>query len=176
MLFCRIALAYMKAETRSGEPSFSKSIVLLSSIAGITEAPGLFAYSTAKHGVIGLMRALRPFAPEKYGVRVNAICPWATDTQLLAGVKDRWMEAKLPINTPEDVARIILQCATDSGLNGRSIFVTGGRGFDTEEGVDRTQPQWMGEQNSIDFNRGQEVLGMVRTDFTGRNPRPTDHF
>ncbi len=110
--FARIALAYLphspatsssnsnnnsnngsNTGTSEGEghkERFTPSITLVSSIAGITEAPGLFAYSAAKHGVIGLMRALRPWAPVKYGVRANAICPWATDTQLLAGVKERW--------------------------------------------------------------------------------------
>lgn len=140
---------------------FSKSICLVSSIAGITEAPGLFAYSPAKHGVIGLMRALRPWAPVKYGVRANAICPWATDTQLLKGVKDMWVKEKLPMNTPLDVARIIVQCSADQSLNGTAMFVSGGRFFDTEEGVDRTLPQWLGEQNAREFLKGQEVLGLV---------------
>lgn len=152
----------MKASHPAGKEGtdFSKSIVLVSSIAGITEAPGLFAYSTAKHGVIGLMRALRPWAPLKYGVRVNALCPWATDTQLL-GVKEKWVKEKMPLNTPTDVGKIILQCSADRGLNGKAVFITGGRFFDTEEGVDRTLPQWMGEQNAKDFLKGQELLGLV---------------
>lgn len=133
----------------------------MSSIAGITEAPGLFAYSSAKHGVVGLLRALRGWAPVRYGVRANAICPWATDTQLFSGVKKRWLEEKLPLNQPDDVARFVLQCAAESSLNGRAVFVSGGRGFDTEEGYDRTLPQWMGEENAKDFLRGQQVLGLV---------------
>lgn len=163
VMFCRIALAYMKSDKpdAASEVGFSKSIVLVSSIAGITEAPGLFAYSPAKHGVIGLMRALRPWAPIKYGLRANAICPWATDTQLLGGVKERWVKEKMPTNTPDDVARFILQCCADKDLNGTAVFVSGGRGFDTEEGINRTLPQWMGEQNSVEFLRGQDILGLV---------------
>jgi hypothetical protein len=155
----------MKASHPSSEVTdFSKSIVLVSSIAGITEAPGLFAYSPAKHGVIGLMRALRPWAPLRYGVRVNALCPWATDTQLL-GVKEKWVREKMPLNTPTDVGKIILQCSSDRGLNGKAVFITGGRFFDTEEGVDRTLPQWMGEQNAKEFLRGQELLGLVSSSY-----------
>jgi NAD(P)-dependent dehydrogenase (short-subunit alcohol dehydrogenase family) len=163
LYFSRIALAHMKASSNTVDDGdkFSKSIILVSSIAGITEAPGLFAYSSAKHGVIGLMRALRPWAPSKYDVRANAICPWATDTQLLKGVRDVWIKEKMPMNSPEDVARIIIQCAADSSLNGKAVFVTGGRAFDTEEGVERTLPQWMGEQNAIEFQRGQKILGLV---------------
>ncbi|KAB5530392.1 hypothetical protein GE09DRAFT_391026 [Coniochaeta sp. 2T2.1] len=165
LLFSRMALAYMKQDKTATngsttDNSFSKSIVLISSIAGITEAPGLFAYSAAKHGVIGIMRALRRFAPAKYGVRANAICPWATDTQLLAGVAPKWRREKMPINTPRDVALLVLQCAADGQLNGKAVFVAGGRGFDTEEGIDRCLPQWMGEENAEVFLRGQELLGL----------------
>ncbi|KAI0471707.1 hypothetical protein GGR56DRAFT_86779 [Xylariaceae sp. FL0804] len=159
--FSRIALAYMGAGAQgaAADDDFPKSITLVSSIAGITESPGLFAYGAAKHGVIGLMRALRPWAPARYGVRANAICPWATDTQML-GVKDAWVRERLPINAPADVARMIVQCAADGALNGRAVFVAGGRGYDTEAGVDRLLPQWMGERNARDFLRGQEVLGL----------------
>ncbi|KAK4184372.1 hypothetical protein QBC35DRAFT_441555 [Podospora australis] len=156
--FSRIALAYLKGD--GTDKNFSKSIVLTSSIAGITEAPGLFAYSSAKHGVIGTMRALRRFAPAKYGVRANAICPWATDTQLLSGVKESWEKQSMPMNTPVDVAKMILQCAADGELNGKAVFVAGGRGFDTEEGIDRMLPQWMGEENANVFLKGQAILGL----------------
>lgn len=161
--FTRIALAYMAAsKTPPGDGVFSKSLCLVSSIAGITEAPGLFAYSPSKHGVIGLMRALRPWAPVRYGVRANAICPWATDTQLFApGLRDAWHKENLPMNQPHDVAKIIVQCTADQALNGAAVFVTGGKYFDTEEGIDRTLPQWMGEKNAKEWLKGQDLLGLV---------------
>ncbi len=65
------------------------------------------------------------------------------------------------MNSPADVARFIVQSIADETLNGRAIFVAGGRGFDTEEGVDRTRPQWMGEENNSDFVKGQAILGLV---------------
>ena len=166
LLFSRMALAYLSSSSstssssESKSSSFSKSIVLTSSIAGITEAPGLFAYSSAKHGVVGTMRALRRFGPEKYGVRANVICPWATDTQILAGVKAAWEKQRMPMNTPEDVAKMILQCAADEKVNGRAVFVAGGRGYDTEEGIDRTLPEWLGKENAQVFLKGQEILGL----------------
>lgn len=159
--FCRIALAYLSAsKPEEDKAPLSRSIVLLSSVAGIAEASGLFAYSTSKHGVIGLMRALRRWAPSKYGVRVNALCPWATDTRLL-NVKDAWVEEKMPLNTVQDVGRIILQCSADHTLNGKAVYVAGGRFFDTEEGIDRTLPQWMGEENAREWLKGQKILGLV---------------
>lgn len=47
----------------------------------------------------------------------------------------------------------------DPGLNGGALFVEGGRAWEVEQGIDRTQPQWMGEELSKEFLRGQEVLG-----------------
>ncbi|KAK3320000.1 hypothetical protein B0T19DRAFT_276736 [Cercophora scortea] len=159
--FTRLALAFMKPPTTSSPSSpFSKSITLVSSIAGISPAPGLFSYSAAKHGIIGLTRALAPWAPVKYSVRANAICPWATDTQLLAGVKPRWTAEKMPLNTPADVARYIVQCTADDGLNGKAVLVAGGRGFDTEEGIEKSLGVWMGEENAVAFQKGQEILGL----------------
>ncbi|PSR99262.1 hypothetical protein BD289DRAFT_458642 [Coniella lustricola] len=133
-------------------------LCLVSSIAGITEAPGLFSYSASKHGIIGLMRALRPFTPSRFGsVRVNAVCPWATDTQLLGGVKTAWEREGMPLNTPLDVAKVVVQ---DESLTGTAIFVTGGRYFDTEEGLARTMPLWMGQHNAREFIKGQQILGL----------------
>ncbi|KEF51188.1 uncharacterized protein A1O9_12802 [Exophiala aquamarina CBS 119918] len=167
LYFARIAIAYLKenhdiAATRSDPKSISspKCITLVSSVAGFTEAPGLFAYSSAKHGVMGLMRALRPYVAPLYGLRTNAICPWATDTQLLSGVVNTWTENKMPLNTPADVARYIIQVTAEPATHGKALFITGGNAVDIEEGLAKTQPQWLGEKNSRDFTLGQEILGL----------------
>lgn len=47
----------------------------------------------------------------------------------------------------------------DTSLNGEALYVEGGRTWALEEGIDRTQPQWMGEKQSREFNIGQKVLG-----------------
>jgi NAD(P)-dependent dehydrogenase (short-subunit alcohol dehydrogenase family) len=142
-------------------PPFTRSITLVSSIAGITPAPGLPSYSASKHGVIGLARSLAAWAPIKYnGVRTNVICPWATDTQLLAGFTDVWRAERLPMNAPLDVARMILQCAVDGRINGAAVFVGGGRGWDVEEGLTKTRKVWLGDLWE-EWERGQIVLGTV---------------
>lgn len=81
MYFARLALAHLKEKqefdpqtTTATSITSSKCITLVSSVAGFKESPGLFAYSAAKHGVMGLMRSLRPYTAPLYGVRVNAIC------------------------------------------------------------------------------------------------------
>lgn len=67
----------------------------------------------------------------------------------------------MPLNTVQDVGRIILQCSADHTLNGKAVYVAGGRFFDTEEGIDRTLPQWMGEENAREWLKGQKILGLV---------------
>jgi SDR family mycofactocin-dependent oxidoreductase len=59
----------------------SGSIVLTSSVNGVEANPGSAHYTAAKHGVLGLMKAVTiELAP--YGVRVNAIMPGFVDSPM----------------------------------------------------------------------------------------------
>ncbi len=58
------------------------SLVLISSTAGIKGFPGLAHYTAAKHGVVGLMKALAAeLGPSR--IRVNTIHPSAVDTKMI---------------------------------------------------------------------------------------------
>jgi 3-hydroxybutyrate dehydrogenase len=57
-------------------------IVNIASTAGLTGYPYVAAYCAAKHGVIGLTRALALETARK-GVTVNAVCPGYTETDLV---------------------------------------------------------------------------------------------
>ena len=60
----------------------SGSMVVISSVDGL-EPGGVYAhYTSAKHGVLGLMKAVA-FELAPHGVRCNAICPGAVDTPML---------------------------------------------------------------------------------------------
>lgn len=112
LYFSRIASVYLRQPALDGKASTDvadKSLILVSSIAGITEAPGLPVYSSAKHGVVGLMRSLRCtlIKAEPTRIRTNAILPWMTKTRMVKGVERGWAEAGLPTNEPMDVARIM---------------------------------------------------------------------
>jgi len=67
----------------------------------------------------------------------------------------------MPMNKPSDVARYIIQVSADQQAHGKSLFVTGGNAVDIEEGLNRTEPQWLGEKNSRELNEGQVILGLV---------------
>lgn len=65
------------------------------------------------------------------------------------------------MNTPADVARYIVQVTAEPTTNGKALFVTGGNAVDIEEGLNRTEPVWLGEKNSRELNAGQVILGLV---------------
>ncbi|RDL41768.1 uncharacterized protein BP5553_01747 [Venustampulla echinocandica] len=161
LYFARIAAVYLK---EGAKPDEDKSLVLVSSTAGFKETPGLFAYSAAKHGVLGLLRSLRTYLPKTHNIRVNAICPWMTDTGMVEGIRENWLKEGLPVNSPADLGRVIVEVAIgDDGKSGkwsgRAVFVEGGRGWDIEEGINATEEQWLGKEVSRVLSRGQDLLG-----------------
>lgn len=56
-------------------------IVTVASTAGLKAYPGVSSYVAAKHGAVGLVRALA-LETAKSGVTVNAVCPGYTETDL----------------------------------------------------------------------------------------------
>jgi NAD(P)-dependent dehydrogenase (short-subunit alcohol dehydrogenase family) len=98
----------------------SGRIVNVSSISGRLGTPRLTAYCAAKHGVIGLTRALAEETREA-GIQVNAICPGSVDTEMLAG------SGFLPKMSPSDIAGVALYLAAEApdALTGSCVDVFG---------------------------------------------------
>jgi NAD(P)-dependent dehydrogenase (short-subunit alcohol dehydrogenase family) len=59
-------------------------IINVASTAGLRGYKTMTAYCAAKHGVVGLTRALA-LEMAKHGITVNAVCPGYTDTELTDG-------------------------------------------------------------------------------------------
>lgn len=158
LYFSRISAVYLRHKAASTD---DKSLVLLSSVAGFEESPGLFVYQAAKHGVLGLMRSLRRYFPGAYGspgIRINCVCPWATETAMVQTFSKAWKKEGIPMNTTEGIARVIVGLSVVK-IHGESIYVEGDRGWRIEEGLKSTKPQWLGESAASNLARGQAFLG-----------------
>lgn len=127
-LFMREIYPYMK---KRGDGR----IVNFSSTAGLTVSTlGGAHYTTSKHGVIGITKAVAKEAGP-HGVRINAVCPGLIDTEMIrvnVGDEDiKKYEQSFPIQrtgTPEEVAELVLFLVSDrsSYITGTSINISGG--------------------------------------------------
>ena len=97
-------------------------VINVASISGRLGTAGLSAYCAAKHGVVGLTRALAEEVRDD-GLTVNAICPGSVDTQMLRV----GMPGAVPRMTAEEVARVALFLAADAptALTGSCVDVFG---------------------------------------------------
>lgn len=166
--FARIALAYLKHGTAAAAaPSPTpappaKSLTLISSGQAFLGCPGLCGYAASKHAMLGLVRSLWALTPAQCRARINLVAPSATDTAMLRGYVHLFRENGIPLNDVDDVALYVQQLSADAGLNGKAVYVVGGKGFDVEEGLERTLPEWLGKENAEAWDLQNEVFGRVR--------------
>lgn len=97
-------------------------VINISSISGREGTSMLAAYCAAKHGVIGLTRALAEEL-RTAKVSVNAICPGSVDTAMLR----EGMPGARPDMSPDDIAKtaLFLAATAPSALTGACIDVYG---------------------------------------------------
>ncbi|MCZ6711071.1 MAG: SDR family oxidoreductase [Gammaproteobacteria bacterium] len=117
------------------------SIVITSSVAGVGGGPGMSAYVTSKHAVIGLMRsAARECAAQN--IRVNTVNPSPVETRMMRSIEDMMpgeseqakgaMQARIPMQRygePEEIAKVMLFLASDdsSWVTGSVYMADGGQ-------------------------------------------------
>jgi NAD(P)-dependent dehydrogenase (short-subunit alcohol dehydrogenase family) len=64
------------------------SIIITSSIMGVTADPGVVAYATSKHALIGLAKVVAKEAAAR-NIRVNVVAPGPTDNTFQAAIEER---------------------------------------------------------------------------------------
>ena len=110
-------------------------IIFIGSAGAITGGGGSAAYSAAKAGINGLVRALsKELAPK--GITVNAILPALIETDLLRDrepdpqKRNKFIE-RIPLGrfgTPEDVGNLVVFLASEKAgfITGQHIIIDGG--------------------------------------------------
>jgi len=131
-LLCRNVIPYMLQ--RGGG-----SIVAVGSVQSITALPNSAAYVTAKHGILGLVRAVAlDYAPKN--IRANCVLPGAIDTPMLRhsieicpdpkGVQEACNRSHAlgRIGKPNEVAEAVAFLASDAAsfITGAYLLVDGG--------------------------------------------------
>ena len=113
----------------------SGRIIFIGSAGAITGGGGSAAYSAAKAGINGLVRALsKELAPK--GITVNAILPALIETDLLRDrepdpqKRNKFIE-RIPLGrfgTPEDVGNLVVFLASEKAgfITGQHIIIDGG--------------------------------------------------
>jgi NAD(P)-dependent dehydrogenase (short-subunit alcohol dehydrogenase family) len=125
----------MKYEIAHMLQSRGGAIVNNASIAGMIAEPGISAYITAKHGVIGLSKAAAVEYANK-GIRINALAPGLVNTAMTkAWFDDPNTNAHFITNTPigrvsqpEEIAGMVLFLCSDlaSFAVGQTFVLDGG--------------------------------------------------
>jgi NAD(P)-dependent dehydrogenase (short-subunit alcohol dehydrogenase family) len=117
------------------------SVIITSSVVGLTSAPGICAYATAKHAQVGLMRTAAKEVAGR-GIRVNTLHPGPTDTAFQRAIEvaatgvepdeaARLFDTMIPLGrhaSPEEIARSMLYLASadSSFVTGATLAVDGG--------------------------------------------------
>lgn len=125
----------MREESAVMLQSGGGAIVNTSSINGLVGNGGQAAYTATKHGVVGLTRhaALRW---AKAGIRVNAVCPGAIDTPMVAMVTASeelraHVEGMTPmgrLGRPEEIGSAVAWLCSDAAsfVTGHALVIDGG--------------------------------------------------
>jgi NAD(P)-dependent dehydrogenase (short-subunit alcohol dehydrogenase family) len=133
---CTKAAIGAMAEAGSGR------VVNIASTAALTGYAYVSAYCAAKHGVVGLTRALALEYARK-GVTVNAVCPGYTNTEIIEKAIDKIVAAtgrsrdealaemindnpQRRLIEPEEVAATVMWICQQESITGQAIAVAGG--------------------------------------------------
>lgn len=116
------------------------SIIVTSSVVGVTSDPGICAYATSKHAVIGLVRtAAKELAARN--IRANVLAPGPIDNAFQKNIEDgitqatgrdgtKLLDSIIPLHRharADEVAKMVLFLASEeSSFSTGSVFMTDG--------------------------------------------------
>ncbi|EXJ69762.1 uncharacterized protein A1O5_06833 [Cladophialophora psammophila CBS 110553] len=121
------------------------SLVITGSTSSYNARPNIRVYSAAKHGVLGLMRALAADGP-KYNNSTSLIAPSATATGILdVTARAAYERLGIQVQSSDYVALGALFLASNGQLtNGYGLNLMNFRALEVEGKLAELQPQWQG--------------------------------
>ena len=110
------------------------NIINIASITGLTPYQGAVCYGSSKAAVVAFTKSLTIEVAHLGNIRVNAIAPGHTDTELLSGLSDKDMKDLLGgcvmkrLALPSEIADVAYYLSGESSsfINGQVIRVDGG--------------------------------------------------
>jgi NAD(P)-dependent dehydrogenase (short-subunit alcohol dehydrogenase family) len=130
------ALALTKGFRQKTVCAHGGSVVLFSSVMGLTGQPGQAAYSASKGALISMCRSLAlELAREK--IRINCVAPGLVETEMAGRLKESLPPAQydavtamhpLGLGSPENIAGpvVFLLSAASAWITGTTLVVDGG--------------------------------------------------
>jgi len=160
----KLAIHYMRKKGTSG--SQGGNIVMTASLAGYLASAGAPLYSAAKHGIVGLMRALKNDTAT-LNISVSVVAPGITLTDIVSGREageslsdwaKRMRGLGVPINDPGEVATaVVWLMSLGMRANGKGMLVQAGKVADVEEGIAKNRKVWMGAEMLELFRGGRSA-------------------
>ncbi|OCK77593.1 NAD(P)-binding protein [Lepidopterella palustris CBS 459.81] len=165
----KLAIHYLRKNKEGGQ------IAITSSLAGYLASAGAPLYSAAKHGVVGLMRALKQ-ETAKLGIAISIVAPAITVTPIISsGYRESGkspadyaaeMATKgVPVNKVESIALAVCWLFNQGmAANGAGIFVQADKMIDFERGLAKSRELWMGKEMLDLFRGGRKAPLFKRLD------------
>lgn len=164
----KLAIYWMRKDAKHGKGR-GGSIVMTASLAGYLASAGAPLYSAAKHGIVGLMRALKNDVA-KLDIAISVVAPGITKTPILSQERkdlqaqniEEWaagmQKLGVPINKAETIALAVAHLI-QKGMagNGQGILIQADQMAEIEGGIARSRSIWMGEEMLRLFRSGRNA-------------------
>jgi NAD(P)-dependent dehydrogenase (short-subunit alcohol dehydrogenase family) len=164
----KLAIYWMRKDAKHGKGR-GGSIVMTASLAGYLASAGAPLYSAAKHGIVGLMRALKNDLAT-VGIAISVVAPGITVTPILSQERkdiqadgiDAWaagmQKLGVPINKAETIALAVAHLIHNRmASNGQGILIQANKMAEIEGGIAKARSQWMGEEMLKLFRGGRNA-------------------
>ena len=168
--FARIAAVFLRDGNK--DKGLDKSLTILASVNSFRESPGLYMYQVAKHGLLGILRSTRSTLWRRDGIRVNAVCPGMTESEMTKAIVPAYKDGGLFWQPASDVAELIgsLMATRKDGtaepgtgdygdiVTGKAIYIESGKCWEYDQAFWDTMPQWLSEEGSMMVKKNMEAV------------------